>query len=81
MYLKRIEKLFTDVISHNIEEKDSKLFVRLKLSSEWNDTAAMAFQTLILDRNPLAYGAPFNFLCEQKNENYIVTWNCYNVCG
>lgn len=81
MYLKRIEKLFTDVISYDITEKDSKLFIELEIASEWNDKAAMAFQTLILDRNPLAYGAPFNFLCMQKDKNYIVTWNCYNVTG
>ena len=81
MYLKRIEKLFTDVISHDIVEKDSKLFVELKLTSEWNDKAAMAFQTLILDRNPLAYGAPSDFSCEKKDGTYIVKWNCYNVNG
>ena len=81
MYLKRIEKLFKDVISHDIEERDSKLFVVLEVTSEWNDKAAMAFQSMILDRNPLGYGGPFNFSCEQKDKNYIVKWNCYNVVG
>lgn len=81
MYLKRIKRLFNDVISYNIAKRDSKLFVELEITSEWNDKAAMAFQILILDRNPMGYGGPFDFLCEKKDVNYIITWNCYDITG
>lgn len=79
MYLNRIEKLFTDVISHNIVEESSKLYVELKTTEEWNEKAAMAFQTLILDRNPFAFGGPYDFSCNKQENFFIVKWNCYNI--
>lgn len=81
MYLKRMAKLFPDVIFHDVKNETSKLYVELETSTEWNEKAAMAFQTIILDRNPAGCGGPFNFTCEKKNKNYIVRWNCYNMAA
>jgi len=81
MYLKRIEKLFPDVILHNITEDVSKLFVELETSVEWNENTARAFQSVVLDRKPEAVGGPFDFTCEKDGETFIVKWNCYNIAG
>lgn len=76
----RMKKLFQDVIIHEFEEKDSKKYVKLKTSFEWNEGIAKAFQELVMDRNPLGYGGPFDFKCKKIEENlFIVTWYCYNV--
>jgi len=81
MYLKRIEKLFPDVVFHNIIKDASILRVELKTATEWNESTASAFQSVVLDRNPEGYGGPFDFNCEKKDKNFIVTWYCYDVAG
>lgn len=81
MYLNRLERLFPDVIHHNIIKDASQLFVELKTTSEWNENTARAFQSEILDRNAEAFGGPFHFICEKQNDNFIVKWDCYNVAG
>lgn len=76
----KIRKLFADIISHDIFDLNSKKYVKLKTSTEWNITTATEFQEIVLDRNPLGYGGPFDFKCEKIEDNlFIVTWNCYNI--
>ena len=76
----KINRLFQDVVFHEFIEKDSKKYVTLKTTSEWNESTAIAFQNVILDRNPFGYGGPYDFKCEKIEDNlFVVTWNCYNV--
>jgi hypothetical protein len=76
----KIKKLFQDVVFYEFIEKDSKKHITLKTTVEWNKGVASAFQVIILDRNPIAYGGPYNFKNIKEAENlFIVTWNCYNV--
>ena len=81
MFFKRIKKLFPDVINYNIIDDISKIFVELETIEVWNEKSAMAFQVLILDKNPIVCGGPFDFICEKKDISYIVKWNCYNISG
>lgn len=76
----RIKRLFQDVVFHEFIERDSKQYITLKTTSEWTENVASVFQNLVLDRNPLGYGGPYNFKCDKIEDNlFIVTWNCYNV--
>jgi len=77
---KIINKLFPDVIKYNIQEKYSKLYIEIETKTKWDKNTAIEFQNIILDRNTLAYGGPFDFKCVKINKNlFKVTWNCYNV--
>lgn len=76
----KIKKLFQDVVFHEFIEKDSKKYVTLKTTSEWNEGVASVFQEKVIYRNPIGYGGPFDFKCKKIKDNlFIVTWNCYNV--
>lgn len=76
----KIKDYFGDILEYESRLENSKLYITLKTSAVWDVKSAMAYQTIILYRNPVAYGMPLDFKCEKIYEDiFIVTWNCYNV--
>jgi len=75
----KISLYFQSVKSFNYTDIDSKRYIKLKTTKKWNEEEAKKFQNIILHMNPIGFGGPFDFKCENENDLFNVTWNCYNM--